>query len=1056
MRIADTSIRRPVFAVMLIGALVVLGLVSLPRLGVDLFPRIEFPLVTVTTVLEGASPETVEREVSQVLEESVNTIEGIRSLRSASSDSLSLLFIEFELEYDIREKTQQVRDRVAAVRAELPRDIDPPVIDRLDPDASPILAVMLAGPHSIKTLSEFADKRIKPRLERVPGVGSVTLVGDRPREIRIWIDPIRLSGYSLAIDDVLAALQREHVELPGGRIETAQQEYTVKTKGKLTSADLFGDIVVVERAGRVIHLRDVAFAEDGMAEERTISRLNGRRGVSLLVRRQSGENTVAVADAVSRALAELRDDLPPGYEMIEAMDSSRFIRSAVRDVAVDLAWGALLASLIVFVFLRNARTTLITAITIPCSLIGTLPFFYFFGFTLNTMTLMALSLSIGLLIDDAIVVLENCYRHMEAGEPGREAASSATDEIGLAVIATTAAICAVFVPIAFMGGVVGRFFREFGLVATCAVLTSTLVALTLTPMLCSRYLRVQHGQGRAYNALETAYTWLERHYRKVLTWGLRHRLVVAAIAVLAVVGGLLVARTIPIDFMGVEDRSEFNVWVKMPLGTTVDQAQAVVRDLEDELLGTPEVRAVFSTIGGGVQKRVNEAEFYVQLRHKSERRASQVQIMADMRERIGKLDLPLEDYSVEEVPVISVPGARSAQIMYVIRGPDIDTLQLFARKLLQRMQAEGGYTDLYVSYETGKPEIALDIARERAADLGVPALQIGRTISAMLAGFKATTFEEGGERYDVRVQVRPEYRDDLSKLDLVRVRAPSGALVPIRNLVTPRIGSGPVQIDRDNRTRAITIYGNLENKAAGTADEEVTRFGKDLGISGEYQLEPIGPSKRLRETTAAVGFAFGLALVAIYMILASQFNSFIHPITIMLSAPLSFIGAATAIALVGAPLDVMGQISFLMLMGIVMKNGILLVDYTNTLRDRGLALYDAVLEAGPTRMRPVLMTAVSTIFGMLPVALSTGDGSEWRNPMGIIAIGGLSASTLLTLLVVPVFYTLLDDLGGLARRLLGFSPSPRRSAGDDAAAVTAFREEGSAPEKQTIATNEHR
>jgi HAE1 family hydrophobic/amphiphilic exporter-1 len=402
--------------------------------------------------------------------------------------------------------------------------------------------------------------------------------------------------------------------------------------------------------------------------------------------------------------------------------------------------------------------------------------------------------------------------------------------------------------------------------------------------------------------------------------------------------------------------------------------------------------------------------------------------MADVRRRIGGLDLSLEDYAVEELPIITVPGARSAQIMYVIRGPEIDTLQLHAHRLTNRMREQGGYTDLYVSYETGKPEIALEIARERAADLGVPALQIARTISAMLAGFKVTTFEEGGERYDVRVQVRPEYRDEPGKLDLLRVRAPSGALVPIRNLVTPRIGIGPVQIDRDNRTRSIIVYGNLDDKAAGTADDEVTRFGEELGIDGEYELEPIGPSKRLRETTAAVGFAFALALIAIYMILASQFNSFVHPITIMLSAPLSFIGAAAAIAVVGLPLDLMGQIAFLMLMGIVMKNGILLVDYTNTLRRRGNTLYDAVLEAGATRMRPVLMTAVSTIFGMLPVALSQGDGSEWRNPMGIIAIGGLATSTLLTLLVVPIFYTLLDDAASAARRALGLRPSRRETA----------------------------
>ena len=1018
MKLPEISIRRPVFAVMLIGGLVVLGVISIPRLGLDLFPRVEFPLVTVATVLEGAAPETVEREVSQVLEESINTIEGIRSLRSASSDSLSLLFVEFQLEYDIREKAQEVRDKVAAVRGDLPRDIEPPVVDRVDPDAAPILAVMLAGPHSIRTLSEFADKRVKPRIERVPGVGSVQLVGHRPREIRIWIDPIRLSGYALAVDDVLAALQREHVELPGGRIETLQHEYTVKTKGKLASAELFGDIVVFAHAGRVIHLRDVASVEDGMAEERTVSDLNGRRGVALLVRRQSGENTVAVAYLVKAQLAEIRRDLPPGYEIIEAMDLSRFIRSAIRDVAIDLAWGALLASLVVLLFLRNMRTTVIAAIAIPSSLLGSFVFFYFLRFTLNTMTLMALSLSIGILIDDAIVVLENIYRHMELGEPPLHAAASATEEIGLAVVATTLALCAVFVPIAFMGGIVGRFFREFGLVASCAVLNSMLVALSLTPMLCSSFLRRQGEQGRVYRLLEAAYLRLEAHYRRVLDWGLRHRAAVVVLAFAAVAGGVAIARTVPIDFITMEDRSEFNIWLKMPLGGTVQQTQAATRVLEEELRGRPEVRAVFSTIGGGVNKRVNEALLYVQLAPKAERRKSQMALMAEVRDRIRTLGLRLYDVAVEEVPLINFPGSRSAQIMYSLRGPDIDQLQRYARSLTARMQEAGGYADLYVSYETGKPEIALEIARERAASLGVPALQIGRTTSALLAGFKATTFEEKGERYDVRVQVRPEYRDDPAKLDLLRVRAASGALVPLRNLVSVRIGSGPVQIDRENRTRAITVYGNLEGKSAGTADEEVTRFGKELGVGGEYELQPVGPSERLRETTAAVGFAFVLALTAIYMILASQFNSFVHPLTIMLSAPLSFVGAFASVAVMGFSLDLMSQIAFLMLMGIVMKNGILLVDYTNTLRARGRSLREAVLEAGPIRMRPVLMTAVATIFGMLPVALSTTDGSEWRNPMGIISIGGLVASTFLTLLVVPVVYTLVDDAGSLVLRLL--------------------------------------
>jgi HAE1 family hydrophobic/amphiphilic exporter-1 len=1009
-KLADVSIRRPVFAVMLIGAIVVLGLVSIPRLGIDLWPRVEFPMVVVSTVLEGAAPETVEREVSQVLEEGINTIEGIRTLRSTSSTALSIVYVEFGLEYDIKEKSQQVREAVAASRGDLPRDAEPPVIERVDPDGAPILAVILAGPHSIRTLSEFADKRIKPRLERIRGVGSVSLAGDRKREIRVWIDPLRLGGYALAIDDVLAALEREHVELPGGRLETKQREWVLRTEGKLTRASQFGALVVAERGGRVIHLSDVATVEDGMADERTISHLNGRRGVALQVRRQSGENTVAVAGAVHRELDRVRATLPAGYDMIVALDASRFIRSSIRDVVVALSFGALLASAVVFLFLRSIPSTAITALAIPCSIVGSFAFFYFFGFTINTMTLMALSLSIGLLIDDAIVVLESTYRHMEQGEPARQAASHAVDEVGLAVIATSCSLCAVFVPIAFMSGVVGQFFREFGVVATVAVFLSTLVALTLVPMLCTRFRPPRRAPRGVKHGLARFYAGIERNYRRALGWGLAHRGAVVCLALAAVLSGLLLARTVPFTFMISEDRSEFNLWLKLPLGSSPHETRSVAGRVEQELLSLPETRAVFTTIGAGAKQRVNEAVIFVQLVHKSERQRGQLEIMAAVRERVAALELSVQEHAVEEVSLFEFVGSRNAQLMYSIRGPDVDRLQYIGQTLLERMRAAGGYTDLNLSLETGKPEVALEITRERAAELGVPAVQIGRTIASLFSGYKASTFEEGGERYDVRVQVLPEYRDDLDKLSLVRVRASGGALVPLRNLVVPRVGSGPVQIDRENRTRSVLLAGNLLGKSAGEADREVRRFVTEMGLEGAVEFEAAGPSKQMRESLAAIGFAFGMALVAIYMILAAQFNSFAHPFTIMLSAPLSFIGAFAAVAVMGLELDTLGQIAFLMLMGIVMKNGILLVDYIRTLRRRGLPLEEAVLESGRVRLRPVLMTAVSTIFGMMPLAFGAGDGSEWRNPMGVICIGGLMASTLLTLVVVPIAYTLVDDV----------------------------------------------
>ncbi len=1009
MNIADVSIRRPVFAVMVIGGLVVLGMISLPRLGVDLFPRVEFPMVAVTTILEGASPDTVERSVTQPLEEAINSIEGVRKLRSASSDSLSQIFVEFGLEQDVHRKAQDVRDKVGEARGNLPVDAEAPIISRVDPDASPILTVLLSGPQSIRALSELADKKIKPRLERVPGVGSVTLVGGRTREVRIWIDPVRLTGYALAVDDVLGALRREHVELPGGRVETERQEFIVKTRGKVTSPEQFGALVVAERDGRIVRLADVATVEDGMAEERTVARLDGDRGVSLQIRRQSGENTVAVSDAVKAELARVRDTLPAGVQMLETQDIARFIQSSVDDVFVDMAWGGLLAVLVVFAFLRNGRSTLIAATAIPASLIASFTFFYFFGFTLNVLSLMALSLSIGLLVDDAIVVLENIYRHMELGASPREAASTATREIGLAVVATTLSICAVFVPIAFMGGMMGRFFREFGLVVTVAVLVSMLVALTLTPMLSSRYLRHSASHGRVYHAFERAYAGLERWYQGLLGWGLGHRLVVVGIAAASILAAGFIARGVPFDLIVEADRGEFSVFLKLPLGSTLQQTLASVAVVEEALQTDRDVRSVFSTVGGGVQKRVNEANLFVQLSHKKDRTRTQGEMMEETRRTIAGLGLRLNNFAVEQIPWFSMSGSRFTPLMYSIRGPEIDRLNAFSQALIAKLRTSGGYADLSSTYETGKPEISLEINRERAADLGVPAFQIGSTIATLLGGPKVASLEEGGERYDVRIQVLPEYRDDPLKLGLLMVRAPTGALVPLPNLVSAQIASGPVQIDRENRARVVTLFGNVESKALGEATQDVDRFAKEIGIEGEYEIRAAGQTEHMAENIEAIRFAFLMAVAALYMILASQFNSFAHPLTIMFAAPLSFVGAFAGLYVAGLHLDMMGQIGLLMLMGLVMKNGILLVDYTNTLRERGLDRRAAVLEAGPTRLRPVLMTTIAMIFGMLPVAFGQGDGSEWRSPIGILAIGGLLTSTFLTLLIVPVVYTLVDD-----------------------------------------------
>jgi HAE1 family hydrophobic/amphiphilic exporter-1 len=740
--LAELSIRRPVFAVMLIGGLVVLGLVSLPRLDRRLFPEAELPAVTVTTRLPGAAPETVESEVSQPLEEAINTIDGIETLRSTSSEGLSQVLVWFGIGQDPFEKAQDVRDKVARAVADLPADAHPPVVERFDPDSAPILSVLFAADQPIRSLTEIVDKKVQPRLERISGVGSVEMVGGRAREIRVWIDPLRLAGYSLAVDDVLAALEREHVEVPGGRIETSRREYTVRTEGKLRGAEQFAGLIVAERGGGVIRLRDVALVEDGMQEERTVSRLDGRRGVALLVRRQSGANIVNVAKQVRAQLEALRDFLPAGVEYTIAQDTSRFIDRSIDEVMDALFWGCILAAAVVLVFLRNGRSMLIAGLAIPASLISSFAGFYFFGFTLNNMTLIGLSLSIGMLIDDAIVVVENIFRHMEGGETRLEAARSATREVGLAVVATTLAICAVFVPIAFMGGIVGQFFREFGLVVSCAVVTSTLVALTVVPMLSSRFLRVSTDHGSVYRALERVFVALEVRYRLLLGWSLAHRKGVVGIALGATLVGCGLALVVPVDFANKLDRSEFNVWLKMPLGSPVHRTQAAVSQLDEALRRHPEVKAVFSTIGGGVRQRVNEADVYVQLRHRSERDVPQTAVMEDVRRLLSDGGLLFSEFSVEEIPIMGMSGMRQYTMNYAIRGPEMGELHRLAQELMARMSATDGFVDVTSSYELGKPEISLEIERDRAADLGVPVAQIGRTVSALLAGLDVTTLEE--------------------------------------------------------------------------------------------------------------------------------------------------------------------------------------------------------------------------------------------------------------------------------------------------------------------------
>lgn len=1029
MLIADLSIRRPVTAVMITGSLVVLGFVSLGQLGVDLFPRVEFPFVTVTTVLEGATPETVETEVTDVIEDYVNTISGIKKLTSVSSEGLSQVFIQFELEEDVDTKAQDVRDKVALARPGLPLEAEPPVVTKVDPDAAPILSVMVAGDRSIRELTRFTDDVVKERVQRIPGVGSAELVGGRDREIRIWLDAERLRAYGLAVEDVIHAIQSEHADVPGGHMETPglRRELSIKTKGEVEAVPHFRDLVVAFRQGRPTTLGDVARVEDGMEDPRSYAELDGVRGVALEVRRQSGRNTVEVARAVKAEVAVIQAEAPPGLRVGVARDVSRFIEASARDVGVDMAIGAFLAVAVTLAFLRSLRSTLIVAVAIPTSIVATFFLFYAMDFTLNILTLMALSVSIGLLIDDAVVVLESIHRRIEAGVAPFEAASQGTAEVGGAVIAGTLSVLAVFVPIAFMQGLIGRFFYEYGMAISFAVAVSLLVAVTITPMLCSRTLGPGSGaHGRLFELLERFYAWMEDAYGRLLAASLGNRLLVIAVAVGAVVVGVVFARTVPLEFAGKVDRSELAAVVELPLGTGIGETQEVGRRTAEAVRAIPEVRRVFLTIGGGQQERVHEASLYVELFPKRERSEGHLVIFERVREALRAAAPEAKRVSVSEIPWISGGGFTAYNVEYNIRGPELRELERIGDAVTAAMLADPHFVDAKMSIEPGKPEVQVRPDRQRAADLGVSVRSLATGLRALVGGVDVASYEERGSRYDVRLRLEEAQRGEIDRIRELQVRTAFGDLVDVASFADLRVETGPSQVDREDRSRKVSLFANTPaGVALGTATDRLDAILAEVGLPRGYAGAHAGMSERMKDTAQAVLFSFGMALVALYIILAGQFDSFVQPAVIMVSAPLSFVGAFAALSLSGTSLNIFAQIGIVALMGLVMKNGILLVDYANQRRSDGLSARDAMAEAAPVRLRPVLMTAFSTFFGMIPVAISNSAGAEWRNPMGIIVIGGLLSSTFLTLLAVPVFYTLADD----AVRLLGrFALAIRRGA----------------------------
>jgi HAE1 family hydrophobic/amphiphilic exporter-1 len=1008
MLISDTSIRRPVMTLTIMAAILIFGWIAYKSMGIDLFPEIDFPVVTVQTVLEGASPEVIDADVTDVLEEQIKTIGGIKFLMSQSYESLSIIAVEFELEKDVDVAAQEVRAKVNLAERDLPDDVEKPVVDKMDTASNAVMWITVYGSADYGEMSYYADKVLKEQLQSISGVGNIQLGGLREREIRVWLNPEKLKARGLTAQDAVAAIKSKHLEMPGGRIETKEKEYSVKIKGEFTSVEELKNLVVAEREGTTISLKELGKVDDGFEDLRNIARFNGLPAIGLGIRKQSGTNTTEVIDAVKAKLEKIKKDTPEGISIGIALDTSGFIKESMEGVRFDIIFGVILTALIMYLFLRNIRVTFISVTAIPISLIGGFVLMNALGFTVNNLTMLAMSLSVGMVIDDAIVVMENIFRHVEAGEDPMNAASVGTGEVGLAVIAATSSVAAVFIPVAFMKGLIGRFFYQFGMTVALTIIISVLVSLTLTPLLCSRMLHHQRSHKKLYIILENAFLAVERGYRRALEWAVTYRWTVILIAVTTFVIGIYLVRFIGTEFVAQADSAQFKIGFELPTGTSIEETAKRLYELETIVAAQPETKQYFGAIGVGGGSEVNKGVMIVNLLPKGERKESQREIMRRMRTKLDAYKDMIS--SVEYLEQIG-GGRRYADVDLVIKGPSVEELARVSEQIVADLRSQDIFVGVDTDLRITKPDVKVHINRDLADDLGVDVKSISDEIYILFGGTDAAKFKEGGYRYDIRVKALPEFRTDPSGLEIISVRARDGRLIEASNLITQEVSMGPNVINRFDRMRSLTLYADVEKISVGEGlvkAEEI--IGKYLPKDGNWDTALVGKTQVFKESFQYLFQALLIAVLVIYMILCIQFESFVHPFTMMLALPLCMVGVFGALLLTGETLNIFSFIGIIMLMGIVTKNGILLVDFANQQRRKGMDKVQAMLTAGPIRLRPILMTASAVIIGVVPVALALSEGGETRAPMAIAVIGGMISSTLLTLLVVPVVYLMLDDV----------------------------------------------